>query len=312
MPSPSAAYVTAPAAATAAAGPRPYWLNRAPLYRLAATVAATMPRSTRLACASVLGRAVARACPDVSRVVLDNLARVAPGLPPPARARQVSELFAHFAICFADLITTNRTYAGGDGLLDPGQGIEHVDAILAAGGGFIVLTAHVGNWELAGRRLAERGAGRPVHIVMAPEADPGVERLLRGAAAPVRFVTLRTPADAVALVAALRRGEIVGMQGDRALGQRGDVPVEFFGEPALFPLGPFLLARAAGVPVLPAFCVLQPDRRYVMHVQPAIRVERGAEESALRRWVDGLASVIARAPTQWFNFVDSWGHARAR
>ena len=312
MPSPSAACVTVSAPATGVAAPRAHWLNRAPLYRLAATVAATMPRRTRLALASVLGRAIARACPGVSGVVRANLARVAPGLSPAARARQVSELFAHFAICFADLVTTNRTYAGGDALLGPGQGLEHVDTILASGGGFVVLTAHVGNWELAGRTLVERGAGRPVHIVMAPEADPAVERLLRGAVAPVRFVTLRTPADAVALVAALRRGEIVGMQGDRALGQRGDVPVKFFGEPALFPLGPFLLARAAGVPVLPAFCVLQPDRRYEMYVQPAIRSERGAEEDALRRWVDGLASVIARAPTQWFNFVDSWSAARAR
>ncbi len=117
---------------------------------------------------------------------------------------------------------------------------------------------------------------------MAPEADPRVERLLRGDDARVRFVTLRRPADAVPLVAALRRGEIVGMQGDRALGHRGDVPVEFFGAPAPFPLGPFVLARAAGVPVLPAFCVLRADRRYAVHVQPPLHVARGEEEAGLR------------------------------
>ena len=128
----------------------------------------------------------------------------------------------------------------------------------------------------------------------------------------MRFVTLRTPADAVPLVAALRRGEIVGMQGDRALGHRGDVAVDFFGAPAPFPLGPFLLARAAGVPVLPAFCVLRPDARYTVIVQPPISVDRSAEEAALRRWVAGLATVIARYPTQWFNFFDRWSAADAR
>jgi lauroyl/myristoyl acyltransferase len=290
---------------------RAHWLNRAPLYRVAACVAGMLPRSARLSLAAALGAALAHACPRDARVVRANLARVVPDVPGPARTRQVREVFAHFAMCFADLLTTNRT-ARAFHLVSAGEGDAHVDGVLAGGGGFIVLTAHVGNWELAGRTLVGRGGGRPLHIVMAPEADSGVERLLRGDGAQVRFVTLRTPADAVPLVTALRRGEIVGMQGDRALGHRGDVPVSFFGAPALFPIGPFLLARAAGVPVLPAFCVLAADRRYAVNLHPPLRVRRGGEEAALRDWVEGLASVIAGHPTQWFNFFDPWSVASAR
>lgn len=66
------------------------------------------------------------------------------------------------------------------------------------------------------------------------------------------------------------------------------------------------------MPVLPAFCVLRADKRYTVIVQPPIAVQRGAEEAALRRWVDGLATVIARYPTQWFNFFDAWGSVDAR
>jgi lauroyl/myristoyl acyltransferase len=290
---------------------RAHWLNHAPFYRTAAAVATMLPRRARLPVASALGRVAARACPGEAALVRANLARVVPGLNAGARARQVRELFGHFAMCLADLLTTNRSIPP-DRLVGPGEGEEHVRAVLARGGSFIVLTAHVGNWELAGRTLVERAGGRPVHIVMGPEADPRVEPLLRGNGPLVRFVTLRSPADAVPLVAALRRGEIVGMQGDRALGHRGDVPVEFFGAPALFPLGPFILARAAGVPVLPAFCVLGRDRRYAVHVQAPLSVARGEEEIGLRRWVHGLAAVIARYPTQWFNFFDPWGLVGAR
>ena len=289
---------------------RAHWLNRAPLYRVAAALAGTLPRRARLSLAAAVGAALTRACPHETRVVAENLAHVVPGLAADARARQVRALFSHFAMCFADLVTTNRTCAAPETLLGPGEGDAHVDHVLA-GSGFVVLTAHVGNWELAGRTLVARGGGRRLHVVMAPEVDPAVERLLRGRA-PVRFVTLRTPADAAPLVAALRRGEIVGMQGDRALGHRGDVAVDFFGAPAPFPLGPFLLARAAGVPVLPAFCVLRPDARYTVIVQPPISVDRSAEEAALRRWVAGLATVIARYPTQWFNFFDPWSAVDAR
>jgi len=285
-------------------------LNRASLYRLAGAVASALPRSMRLPFARALGRAFVGACPAEARAVRGNLARVDPGAPAAVLARQVSDLFGHFAMCFADLLTANRAWDSA-GLLASREGDEHVERVLGAGTGFIVLTAHIGNWELAGRTLVERGGGRPIHIVMAPEVDPGVERLLRAEGTPIRFVTLRAPADAVPLVAALRRGGIVGMQGDRALGHRGDVAVDFFGAPALFPLGPFLLARAAGVPVLPAFCLLRPDFRYTVSVLPPLYVARGAEEAALRQWVAGVGMVIGRHPTQWFNFFDPWAQNRA-
>src|SRR5204862_187569 len=83
--------------------------------------------------------------------------------------------------------------------------------------------------------------------------------------------------------AALRRGEIVALQGDRALGTRGDVLQPFFGAPAAFPLGPFVLARAAGAPVVPAFCVLDADRRYRVVVGAPSSVEAGGAEAAPRR-----------------------------
>jgi lauroyl/myristoyl acyltransferase len=289
---------------------RPHWLNQAPLYRLAGALAGALPRPARLGLARAVGTVLARVCRTEAAIVGANLARVAPQLPAAARAAQVRDVFRHFAMTFADLVTSNRAADAGALGADE-EGREHVDAALGAGG-FIVLTAHVGNWELAGRLLVGRSHGRALHVVMAPEADPGVERLLRHDG-PVRIVTLRAPADAVPLLAALRRGDIVGMQGDRPRGHRGDVAVVVFGAPpALFPLGPFLLARAAGVPVLPAFCVLRPDRRYSVIMQPPLLVERGGEAAALHRWVAGLAGLIARHPTQWFTFADPWEIARAR
>ncbi|HYE90473.1 MAG TPA: hypothetical protein VEA38_05605, partial [Terriglobales bacterium] len=166
---------------------RAHWLNRAPLYRLAAGAAGAIPRGARLTLAEALGTLAARACRPEAAVVRANLARVTPGLTEAARTRQVATLFRHFAMCVADLVTTNRTPAAAALGADE-EGRAHVDAALARGG-FVVLTAHVGNWELAGRLLMRRADGRPLHVVMAPEADPAVERLLR-ADGPVRIVTV--------------------------------------------------------------------------------------------------------------------------
>jgi lauroyl/myristoyl acyltransferase len=105
---------------------------------------------------------------------------------------------------------------------------------------------------------------------------------------------------------ALRRGEAVALQGDRALGTRGDVWIPFFGRPAPFPVGPFKLARATGAPIIPAFCTLGPDRRYVMTVAEPLAVRPGGEENSLRAWVAMLERIVRARPSQWFNFFDIW------
>jgi lauroyl/myristoyl acyltransferase len=110
----------------------------------------------------------------------------------------------------------------------------------------------------------------------------------------------------VELLAALRRGEVVALQGDRALGGRGDVSTPFVGRPAPFPIGPFVLARASGAPIVPAFCVLTPDRRYAVRLGEPFTVKADGEEDALRRWVHLLEATVRAHPTQWFNFYDVW------
>jgi lauroyl/myristoyl acyltransferase len=163
----------------------------------------------------------------------------------------------------------------------------------------------VGNWELAGRLLATRSARR-THVVVAPDEAPALERWLRRDGDGMRFVPRGHPGVGLELLAALRRGEIVALQGDRALGTRGDVCIPFFGRPAPFPLGPFVLARAAGAPVVPAFCLLDGGGRYTMRIAPPLTVARGGEERAARAWVALLEGVVAEHPTQWFNFFDVW------
>ncbi|MBI2157660.1 MAG: lysophospholipid acyltransferase family protein [Candidatus Rokubacteria bacterium] len=280
--------------------------NRAAVYRWGAPALGALPRPARLA----LARGLAALAPFRAEraAVAANLARIRPAASAAERAALVGRVFAHFAMCFADLISTNRSEARPERLLAGVEGRGHLDAALAGGRGAIFLTAHLGNWELAGRLLA-LGLARPTWVLVAEEADPAVERFLRGGAGPVSFVTRRQPAAVVTLLAALRRGELVALQGDRALGTRGDAAAPFFGAPAAFPLGPFVLARAAGAPLVPAFCVLGPDRRYTIRMLPALRVGAEGEAAALGAWVEILEAAVRENPEQWFNFFDVWNGA---
>src|SRR5206468_1975667 len=203
--------------------------------------------------------------------------------------------FGEFAMCFSDLIVASRRPDQVSAHMGPLRGIEQ---LLRQEGAVVSLTAHVGNWELAGRVLAQHSA-RPTHVVVAMEEARALERWLRRDGDGVRFVARAQPTVSLTLMAALRRGEAVALQGDRALGNRGDVMVPFFGRPAPFPVGPFQLARAAAVPLVPAFCTLGADREYVVRVLDPLPVVRGAEEDGLRTWVANLERGRARVPVEW-------------
>jgi lauroyl/myristoyl acyltransferase len=293
-------------ATSAQAGPRwyshPY--NRGELYRLASALG-RLPRPVRLGMARGLGSFAARLLPAERSVVRQTLGRMTG-----ATGRQLDGLtlgvFREFAMCFSDLVSTNRQPAERlAALVGSTSGADH---LLGLTGGVISLTAHVGNWELAGRLLARRAA-RATNVVVAEEEGRELERWVRRNGDGVRFVTRSRPTVSLTLVAALRRGEVVALQGDRALGTRGDTLVPFFGHLAPFPVGPFLLAAAVGVPIVPAFCVLDDDYRYRVIVLEPLRVTPGGERDALAAWVGTLEALVRERPTHWFNFFDIWSRS---
>jgi lauroyl/myristoyl acyltransferase len=275
--------------------------NRAVFYRMAGALG-WLPRGSRLALARQLGWLAPRWFPAERAAVRKALARMT-GDSDGRLDELTVGLFRNFAMCFSDLVSTNREPAA--------QLARHVSRVSGSeqcaepGRGLVFLTAHIGNWELAGRLLAGRIA-RPTHVVVTEDEAQELERWVRRNGDGVHFVPRSRPTVSIQLIAALRRGDIVAMQGDRALGGRGDLLTPFFGEPAPFPMGPFRLASAADVPVVPAFCLLGADYRYTVTVLEPLTVQPGREAAGVRAWVAGLERVVREHPTQWFNFFDPW------
>ena len=115
-------------------------------------------------------------------------------------------VFREFAMCFSDPVSTNRQPVDRlAALVGSTSGADH---LIGLTGGVISLTAHVGNWELAGRLLARRAA-RTTHVVVAEEEGRELERWVGGNGDGVHFVTRSRPTVSLTLVAALRRGEVV-------------------------------------------------------------------------------------------------------
>ena len=198
-------------------------------------------------------------------------------------------------------------------LVDSESGVAKIDQCLAAGNGLIVWTAHVGNWEFASRLLAMYGRVNVARVV----EDKPAEIMLRNLMTSERLKTVDlkggVPAT-IELLQALRRNEIVAIQGDRVY-QRYTCEVPFFSQPTSFPLGPFLLSQVSGAPVLPVFVIRQGWLRY--HVLmgdpiPAVpsRVTCGDEDAGLRaamcQAVRFLEETLTIHYDQWMNYFDFW------
>jgi KDO2-lipid IV(A) lauroyltransferase len=191
-------------------------------------------------------------------------------------------------------------------------GIEHLDAAMQAGRGFILALPHTGNYDVAGLWLIDR-YHRPFTTV--------AERL-RPASLFDRFVAYREsigmevlaltggaqPPTAV-LTARLKAGGGVCLVADRDLSQHG-IEVEFFGERATLPGGPALLAATTGAALLPVGLWFTPDggwgQRVMAPVEPAGARLRDRVHSATQQLADAFAQLIGEHPADWHMLQKLW------
>jgi predicted LPLAT superfamily acyltransferase len=211
--------------------------------------------------------------------------------------------------CFVPQATHSQLL---DMLVDSSGGVK-ISECLAAGNGLIVWTAHVGNWEFASRLLAMYGRVNVARVVEDNPAEIALRNLM--ASERIKAVDLKQGIPAtLELLQALRRNEIVAIQGDRVY-QRRTFDVTFFSRPTSFPVGPFLLSQVSGAPVLPAFAIRQGWLRYhVLMGDPipaaAPQVKRGDGEAdlyeAMCQAVRFLEETLTAHYDQWMNYFDFW------
>ena len=193
------------------------------------------------------------------------------------------------------------------------EGEARFHEFLDQGKGIILLGAHVGGWEMAGHLLGRFGI--PVNLVVLEKEQENIRRLYNRALEGKQFRILTSdenPLRSIPIMAALRRGEMVAMHGDRAFGG-ADLTVPFFGGQARFPIGAYHLAAMTGAPIFQVFAVRERIGKYRFFTFPPQWVARDAvrrNPAALRECVEHYAarleSVLRQYPYQWYNIYNFW------
>lgn len=229
------------------------------------------------------------------------------------RQRRIWRTLYNFAWCLTERyerLVTDRDFTVEC------EAIEHWRAVAGNGRGFIMVTAHLGLYEVGSMLPAGRDTPH-VHLVREPEVDPRAQAFIRETVAAVEneHYTMHfqtgTPLFALALVQALERGEVVAIQGDRPRTGGKSMHVRLFGRDFVLPVGPAVLSRAAGVPMIPVFAIREGRRRFRLVFRPPIRTPRTRNrdqdlQTATAQLAREIEYGIRRAPLQWFVFRDLW------
>jgi len=191
------------------------------------------------------------------------------------------------------------------------EGYDKFQALADSPDGFIQMSAHVGNYEIAGYTLrAEKK--RFNALVFSGEKESVMEnRKKLFSSTNINMIAIRPDMGHLFEInEALAKGETVSMPADRLLGSYKSIRLDFLGAKAEFPYGPFAIATMRGLEAIAVNVIKTGLRRYKIIVadlpydHKAPRKEQIAQLS--RAYVDELQRVVNFYPTQWHNYFDFW------
>lgn len=190
------------------------------------------------------------------------------------------------------------------------EGLSNIDEALKQGRGVIILSAHIGNWELGGMVLGKLGY-RISAVVLTHQHDRVndffISQRLLG-----NFKSIEIGASLRGCYNALKNNELLALLGDRNFSTNG-IRADFFGRHALMPKGPSALSVRTGAAIVCGYMIRQPDDTFGIKFEKPIYPDNAlTEEAAVRevlsRYMSSMEDTIRRFPCQWYVFKEFWKH----
>ena len=239
------------------------------------------------------------------RSVLKNLEPVISD--PKERWHQAKNVFINFGYYLVDFVRHEKL--DEDFIKEHVRtvGFEHLDQAMQKSKGAVLLTAHIGNYEIGGAILSIMGY--PLHVVALPHKDSRLNRFFdhHREVAGVEVIAAGTPAIR-RCYSALRNGEAVAFLGDRDFsGVTKEIPM--FDRIANLPVGAaYFIARTKAM-ALPMFLIREGVMSYTFYCEPPIEYDpndSNAQEVIINRYSKVLEEYIRRYPGQWYLFQEYW------
>lgn len=191
------------------------------------------------------------------------------------------------------------------------EGEENLRKITTLQKGGLLLSAHVGNWEVAGYLL--KRLETKINVVMYDGEHQKIKKYMEGVTGKrnMNVIVIKEDLSHIyAISEALKNNELVCMHADRFVEGNKTMVCNFLGAPARFPAGPFVLAATFKVPLSFVFAFKQTGTHYHLYAGDMKQYDGLSKDEMMQRVLHEFASEMEKKarlyPEQWFNYYNFW------
>jgi predicted LPLAT superfamily acyltransferase len=188
------------------------------------------------------------------------------------------------------------------------DGIEILKRLLVEKKGGVLISAHIGNFEIAEYFFAEIDLDLQINLVTTDLEHSAIKNYLEGITkkSSIKLILIKDDLSHIFEInAALARNELVCFTGDRYFEGVKALSEKLLGQEANFPAGPFLIASRLKVPVVFVYVMKEPNLHYHLYTREAQAKHRD-ENGLLKEYIASLEMMLKKYPLQWFNYFDFW------
>lgn len=188
------------------------------------------------------------------------------------------------------------------------DGVEHIENLLQKKKGGILLTAHIGNFNLAKHFFEEKHSDAIVNLVVTDFEHRQIKSYLESVTGKtkVKIIVLKQDLSHIfEMNRALQNNELLVFAADRYMKNTKTYTAEFLGEKVEFPQGPFKLAARNEIPVLFVHLMREKNFHYHFYARPFDTEKKSAKE-LLKAYLENLEKMLRKYPRQWYNYYDYW------
>jgi len=188
------------------------------------------------------------------------------------------------------------------------DGVEKLHELLRNKNGGVLISAHVGNFEIAEFFFKEIDENSEINLVTTDQEYTAIKEYLESVTSKSRIKLILIKEDLSHIYEishALSNKELVCFTGDRYFEGTKYLEAELLGETAKFPAGPFLLASRLNTPVAFVYVMKETCKHYHLYTKMATVKSRDAN-FLLKEYTKSVEWILSKYPYQWFNYFDFW------
>lgn len=194
------------------------------------------------------------------------------------------------------------------------DGIQYINELLAKKKGGILLTAHIGNFNLAQHFFSDKHNSAVVNLIMTDLEHQEIKSYLESVTgkAAIKTIILKDDLSHIFLMnEALKNNELLVFAADRYYKNAKTYRENLLGSPAKFPQGPFKIATRNQIPVLFVHIMRERDFHYHFYARPYTGKPDDPKE-LLKAYLVDLEKMVKQYPHQWYNYYDYWNDFKPR